>query len=512
MKPRLFIGSSTEGLDVANAIHQELQRDAEVTVWNQGLFELSKTIYDQLLTKAIETDFAVLVFTPDDIVKIRDSNFISARDNVIFELGLFLGKLGQERTFFLVPEREKKLRIPTDLVGVVYGTYENKRSDSNIRAGVGPFCSEVRNAIRKYAKSPTHRKKGQNYDAQFVSIVEQSTRFEGSTSFYDEFNNYLRDTTDSIVQVGSGFHCTDSSGKYLAESYLRVLTGCALRHKYVRIELAEPNMTCWGQLLIDYLAPMKNVEILLPSKNNRYSFLLKDICLMDPGTDRAVVEMMLPAQKISQTADTEIEVVGEGIFIKSKKIADSFCRLIYRLRREKVVVPATVEELKEYFGLTGVSKDDVGEEVYYFAYGSNMLNEQMSDRVSGSIPVGPAKLSGYKVFFNIPGTIFKNSVCNIVHDEASEVWGVLYRVKQTEFLKRMDFYEGVAHGEYDRKKVNVTLLNGEKVTAFTYFNKIHAEEAGPSLVYLDIMLRGAKQGKLPKEYFRMLEGWKKDAT
>ncbi len=511
MKPKLFIGSSSKGIDVANAIHQGLRHDAEVTIWNQGLFKLSKTIYDQLLSKAFETDFAVLVFTPDDATKINNKDLVTARDNVIFELGLFLGKLGQERTFFLLPEHNDQLRIPTDLEGVVYGTYEDKRSDNNLIAGVGPFCNEVRTCLREYTQSSFHQNHVQKYDAHFVSIVEKSTKFEGSAAFYDEFNHHLRGTTESIIQVGSGFHCADSSGKNLAESYLRVLSGCALRHKYVRIELAEPTMTYWGKLIIDHLAPMRNVEILIPSKSSRSSFLLKDICLMDPGTDRAIVELMLPTQKISPTADSEIEVAGEGIFIKSRKISDSFCRLIYKLRQQKVIVPATINELKEYFSFRE-NEDNTDDEVYYFAYGSNMLNEQMSDRVSGSMPIGPAKLPGYKICFNIPGTIFKNTVCNIICDESSVVWGVLYCVKRKEFIKRMDFYEGVTHGEYYRQEVNVILQNGENVSTFVYLSEKLAKESMPSSTYLDIMLRGANQNMLPKEYIQMLEGWKLEAT
>ena len=47
--PRLFIASSVEGLDVAYTLQQSLEHDVEGTVWNQGVFELSKTSIESLV-------------------------------------------------------------------------------------------------------------------------------------------------------------------------------------------------------------------------------------------------------------------------------------------------------------------------------------------------------------------------------------------------------------------------------------------------------------------------------
>lgn len=67
-KPRVFIGSSVEGLNVAYAVQQNLLHEAEVTVWDQGVFELSRTTMESLAKALAENDFAVFVFSPDDLV------------------------------------------------------------------------------------------------------------------------------------------------------------------------------------------------------------------------------------------------------------------------------------------------------------------------------------------------------------------------------------------------------------------------------------------------------------
>ena len=71
MKPRAFIGSSVEGLHVAYAVQQNLLHDAEITVWDQGVFELSATTIESLNKALSSTDFGIFVFSADDILKMR---------------------------------------------------------------------------------------------------------------------------------------------------------------------------------------------------------------------------------------------------------------------------------------------------------------------------------------------------------------------------------------------------------------------------------------------------------
>jgi len=97
MKPSIFIGSSVESLSVSHAIQQELEHVFEPTVWTQGIFDLSKSTLNSLLDALDKFEFAVFVFQPDDLTILRGVANLTVRDNVLFEMGLFLGKLGQDK-------------------------------------------------------------------------------------------------------------------------------------------------------------------------------------------------------------------------------------------------------------------------------------------------------------------------------------------------------------------------------------------------------------------------------
>jgi hypothetical protein len=147
MRPSVFIGSSSEGLEFARAIRSLLSPDAEVTLWNEGLFAVGSTLIDSLVDYLPRLDFAILVLTPDDLSISRDTESFSPRDNVVFELGLFMGYLGRSRTI-MVHEDGSKIKIPSDLSGVIRATYRWPREDSNQKAAVGVACDSIREVIR----------------------------------------------------------------------------------------------------------------------------------------------------------------------------------------------------------------------------------------------------------------------------------------------------------------------------------------------------------------------------
>jgi Flp pilus assembly protein TadD len=152
-KPRIFIGSSAESLDVAYAAQGALEHDVEATVWPQGVFRLSRSTLENLTNIVEEMDFGLFVFAPDDVTQIRGETENTVRDNVVFELGLFVGRLGRFRTFILVP-RGVELHLPSDLIGVTPATYDPQRQDNNLEAAIGPAAHQIRMEVRKLGPLP----------------------------------------------------------------------------------------------------------------------------------------------------------------------------------------------------------------------------------------------------------------------------------------------------------------------------------------------------------------------
>jgi predicted nucleotide-binding protein len=141
---RVFIGSSTEGLSVANEIQSLLQYDFEVEVWNQGtVFGLGTATLEALEAAVLAYDFGIFVFTPVDELHTRGQVRQVARDNVVFELGLFIGKLTRRRAFVVRPRGS--LTMPSDLAGITTALYDP--SQSNLAASLGPACQQIRAAV-----------------------------------------------------------------------------------------------------------------------------------------------------------------------------------------------------------------------------------------------------------------------------------------------------------------------------------------------------------------------------
>lgn len=82
-----------------------------------------QTIIEKFMHHA-DVGFAVVCMTPDDIGGVKSTTKLEprARQNVIMELGFFIGKLGRANVCAL---KSADLEIPSDILGVLWTNYDN---------------------------------------------------------------------------------------------------------------------------------------------------------------------------------------------------------------------------------------------------------------------------------------------------------------------------------------------------------------------------------------------------
>jgi hypothetical protein len=144
-KPKIFIGSSSEGLKDAKKIKRLLSKSGEVKIWNEGVSKLSHSILESLLFALKQFEFAVFIIRSDDTEISRSKSMRITRDNVIFEIGLFMSHYGRDRTFIVYDKYNKPKKI-TDF-GNIQMAYFDSSKNSN-ESGLNEACDTIISAIK----------------------------------------------------------------------------------------------------------------------------------------------------------------------------------------------------------------------------------------------------------------------------------------------------------------------------------------------------------------------------
>ncbi|RWM12855.1 MAG: cyclic nucleotide-binding domain-containing protein [Mesorhizobium sp.] len=151
-KIRVFVISSAEALHVARAVENAFAHDPFLTVvWANGVFKVTNYTLETLEDELEQSDFAVAIAHPDDQTIIRGENWPSPRDNVVFELGFFMGKLGRDRAILMEP-RGQKVKLPSDLAGITTIGYRHEPG-GNLASLMSPACNELRDHILRLGRN-----------------------------------------------------------------------------------------------------------------------------------------------------------------------------------------------------------------------------------------------------------------------------------------------------------------------------------------------------------------------
>jgi hypothetical protein len=148
-RTRVFIGSSKEGIPVARSLAANFEHDNDivVTIWTAARFRLGESTLVSLEQGLAQYDFGIFVFTPDDVTSKRGKEYPAPRDNVVFELGMFLGRLGRTRCCAVRP-RDVDLHIATDLSGITLAEYSAGKFTDSPEAAVSDAAEKIRRQIR----------------------------------------------------------------------------------------------------------------------------------------------------------------------------------------------------------------------------------------------------------------------------------------------------------------------------------------------------------------------------
>jgi gamma-glutamylcyclotransferase len=140
----------------------------------------------------------------------------------------------------------------------------------------------------------------------------------------------------------------------------------------------------------------------------------------------------------------------------------------------------------------------------YFAYGSNMSTRRLRARIPEATALGRGRLEGWRLACNKHGRDGSGKA-NLISEEASLVWGVLFSIPKSEWPTLDRFEWG-----YERRTYSVSRDDGRVEQALAYL----ADPTGPTGLelrphgwYLDHLLEGAREHSLPEAYIRELEAW-----
>jgi len=198
---RVFIASSGKHVLLARAIQTNLDDDQlHTTVWDQDVFKPSQYPLDALAVALDESDYGVFVLAPDDLARVAGAETMVPRDNVVFELGFFAGRLGYRRTFAVAPKDLGQIHLPSDLAGLTLATYDSTRVSRDVVGALGKACNKIRTAIAEssLATRPGILRAGmfEDFTNEFDNLIDECTNmttfFIHSRRWRENHNERLR--------------------------------------------------------------------------------------------------------------------------------------------------------------------------------------------------------------------------------------------------------------------------------------------------------------------------------
>lgn len=151
-----------------------------------------------------------------------------------------------------------------------------------------------------------------------------------------------------------------------------------------------------------------------------------------------------------------------------------------------------------------VEMDAMDDCFFYFGFGSNLLAARIQLENPTAVFHTTARLSDYRLDFDRMSHTWRGASATVIPSPGDHVWGVVWLIKWSE-VTDLDNQEGVHCNIYKPITVTATSVDGIQLKCRTYMLvDVGYGDHKPSPQYLDIIVKGAEEHRLPDYYIDKL--------
>jgi cytidyltransferase-like protein len=233
---KIFIASSSKSrgwaTDLQELLDTEMPGNYQFVVWHQDVFRPSSFIFSDLENAASTCSAAIFIFAPDDNIIINDETKKITRDNVIFELGLFVGHLGIDRTIVLSSSDTSSYRLLSDIDGLGTVRFSFKpHDDGNRIAALGPAANRIKRHLWQVLE----------HDSRINASVLKSVGLVGATDTTEHsalsYVTAIESSRTQFMLLGVGADKITSNRQQFLEMVMRIMSNGGL----IRLLLLDPD-------------------------------------------------------------------------------------------------------------------------------------------------------------------------------------------------------------------------------------------------------------------------------
>ncbi|MEQ1829948.1 MAG: TIR domain-containing protein [Pirellula sp.] len=346
----IFIGSSSESLSLATILAEILVADGwAATPWNEhfDVYSAGRSNIDTLKLAVESNRIGIFFLTPDDKIEIRGRNpQQTVRTNVWFEIGMFVASYDSRNVLILADQRDlTNLANPTDYAGISFVTYDLNDSLKTV----------VRDAYEARETNPSFTLEAEPQKG-IKSVLEDAYK----KKFKRRLDEVAEDPTVSVKYLSDRKSCYDWGAELIQGAKQRLYSVISYEQE---LDDGSPGLLpkIVERIQADKIAGLKSPRLRrwmnLGDKEiaDQARQILKEYPEIEVrDTYCKFIEAVVTDNKtllVLPRPDKMTALVGSGILIESKPIADQFAMWFETRLPEQLDVKLSAQNLENYLNM-----------------------------------------------------------------------------------------------------------------------------------------------------------------